>query len=388
MTTHTLIDAATIKQAAQGREVEILEHVAGLRREILDGKHHPCPKCGGNDRFRFDTNKLFALCGQCFNRDNGDFLAAVRWARNLSFPQTLREVASYLGVTVNGKAKALDPIDLLARKKRCPADPLRRYGAKAERRRVVFPMYGPDGQQCSTFRIDPASHGKAGKGLCAKGKPAGVFLPQDSDGTPRLPQPGETWHVVEGVKDAAALDGLGLLAVGLPTCKLSAKFARMLAGVNVVLVPDRDQAGTDGAEMTAARLHRVAASVRIAALPVEFRASDGADVRDVLAMADGERLVRAAIESAQAWRPIEPATDEDGIEPISTTKGCTEAMNARRFAVRFGADVRYCDPWAKWLTWDGCRWKPDDCRAVDDMAKQIGLQLFAARMMRYGTDYG
>ncbi len=67
---------------------------------------------------------------------------------------------------------------------------------------------------------------------------------------------------------------------------------------------------------------------------------------------------------------------ENGIEPICTPKGTTEAMNARRFAVRFGPDARYVEPWNKWLTWDGKRWRIDDCRAVDAMAKEIGRELW------------
>ncbi|HPM84554.1 MAG TPA: phage/plasmid primase, P4 family, partial [Candidatus Anammoximicrobium sp.] len=172
---------------------------------------------------------------------------------------------------------------------------------------------------------------------------------------------------------------LGLLAVGLSTCKMNAKFAPLFTGVAVVLIPDRDKAGVEGAEISAARLHKAAESVRIGALPVEFKASEGLDVRDVLALPDGEKLLRSALDAAKTWEPLnlkgKPA-DENGIQWICTAKGCTDAMNARRFAVRFGADVRYCDLWGKWQSWDGTRWKIDDCRAVDSFAKQIGKELW------------
>jgi putative DNA primase/helicase len=39
--------------AAEGRWREILPHF-GVELKALDGKHHPCPVCGGDDRFRFD----------------------------------------------------------------------------------------------------------------------------------------------------------------------------------------------------------------------------------------------------------------------------------------------------------------------------------------------
>ena len=41
-----------IKAAATGRWVEILTSLGGVAAKLLDGRHHPCPKCGGKDRFR------------------------------------------------------------------------------------------------------------------------------------------------------------------------------------------------------------------------------------------------------------------------------------------------------------------------------------------------
>lgn len=377
------VDVAGLKTAARGRWREILTTLGGIDPATLDGKNHPCPKCGGKDRFRYIDDQAGAVfCNQCFPKKNGDGIAALQWASGDTFPVVAKRLADYLGIqNGNGKnhgnGQQIDPLELLATKKRCPVESLKRYVAKVNGPRVEFPVYGPDGVQCSTFTIDPRSNGKAGKGLLAKGKPAGVFLPHDQDGKPILPKPGESWYIVEGVKDAAALDGLGLRAVGLPTCKLSVKFAALFAGVAVVLIPDRDEAGVNGAETTAGRIFKSAASVKIAALPVEFKPSEGADVRDVLTLPDGERLLRTAIDAALTWEPMEPTADEHGIDPICSAKGTTEAMNARRFAVRFGAEVRYCEPWGKWLTWDNRRWKPDDCRAVDAMAKQIGKDLFA-----------
>ncbi len=46
------------------------------------------------------------------------------------------------------------------------------------------PVYGPDGKQWSTSTINPFAKpgSKSSKGLFAKGKPAGIFLPHDDDG--------------------------------------------------------------------------------------------------------------------------------------------------------------------------------------------------------------
>src|SRR5262249_51102942 len=152
------------------------------------------------------------------------------------------------------------------------------FGAQAVSAHAIrLPAYGPDGKTCTTFSMAV----QGGKGLFAKDKPAGLFFPH-TDGKVRLPRTGEVWHLVEGPEDAAALHGLGLLACGLNTCRLAAKFTRLFAGTEVFLIPDRDRAGEEGSEFSARVLWGVAKSVRIAVLPAEFKESDGEDVRDVL----------------------------------------------------------------------------------------------------------
>ena len=129
---------------------------------------------------------------------------------------------------------------------------------------------------------------------------SGMFFPG------RLPQPGETWILVEGVKDAAALIGLGFHAAGMPTCELADKYSRLFEGVNVVIVPDLDQPGQRGAQRTGGRLVGIAASVLVVRLPGEIRETNGDDVRDILRRPDGERLVRDAIDNAKPCVPSEP----------------------------------------------------------------------------------
>lgn len=163
-------------------------------------------------------------------------------------------------------------------------------------------MFGPDGEQCSSMTLKP----DGGKGLYTKGKPVGLFLPGCT------PKPGETWHGVEGVKDAAALHGLGLQAFGLPCSSMNAKFARLFRGVDVVLLPDRDRAGAEGSEKTAAVLIGVARSVKVATLPAEFKESGGVDVRDILKTEGGEALVRQAIADARLIDAANPASKTAG----------------------------------------------------------------------------
>jgi putative DNA primase/helicase len=48
----------------------------------------------------------------------------------------------------------------------------------------------------------------------------------------------------------------------------------------------------------------------------------------------------------------------------------TDLGNGERMVARFGADLRYCHPWKKWLHFDRQRWKEDDTAAVRRLAKR------------------
>lgn len=73
--------------------------VAGIDPKVLDGAHHPCPNCGGRDRFRLlDEDAGAVFCNQCFASNNGDGFAAISWMKGLKFPESVRAVAEYLGI--------------------------------------------------------------------------------------------------------------------------------------------------------------------------------------------------------------------------------------------------------------------------------------------------
>jgi hypothetical protein len=282
--------------------------IESLGREGHDVKA-ACVACDSSDGLRVHTETGIAYCYVC----NG------HWSRLQLATHVLRDEGAAWALLeeihleqprhrANGHANgfAIDPLEAVAKAKGITAGALKVYGAIVVNGKVELPAYGPDGQQCSTFTMPPA-----GKGLFAKGKKAGLFFPH-TDGAVRLPQPGETWHAVEGPKDAAALHQLGKLAVGLNTCALAARFARLFAGVDVVLVPDRDTAGIEGAEKSARALFGKAASIRIAHLPAEVKDKGGEDVRDILRRGGGRDLVEQAIGDAAEWKP---PSDENGSLP-------------------------------------------------------------------------
>ena len=47
----------------------------------------------------------------------------------------------------------------------------------------------------------------------------------------------------------------------------------------------------------------------------------------------------------------------------------TDAGNAERFAEQNRLDIRFCDPWKKWIIWDGTRWIIDNTNSILKLAK-------------------
>jgi putative DNA primase/helicase len=84
-----------ITDRAKGRWKGILAAV-GVPGDLTNGKHHPCPFCGGRDRFRFtDYNGTGGyICSQCGNGSGFDFLMKLKgW----DFKEAAREVEKVIG---------------------------------------------------------------------------------------------------------------------------------------------------------------------------------------------------------------------------------------------------------------------------------------------------
>jgi hypothetical protein len=270
-----------------------------------------CVSCDSSDAFRVHQDHGIGQCYSCGAKFShfqlaklilGDEQSAWRLLEELGLEEP-RLTSSKNGHKNNGDANTASTEDLvlgivhrIAKMKGVRAEDFEAYGARSKGGAAVFPMFGPDGKPCSEFAIST----KGGKGCNARGKPSGVFLPHEN-GSPRLPKEGEEWCLVEGVKDAAALRSLDKLAAGLPTNRLSAKFATLFNGVAITIVPDRDKAGEEGAKRTARVLHGFAEPIRIALLPGELQEKGGDDVRDILKQDGGRELVLNAIADARPW---------------------------------------------------------------------------------------
>lgn len=101
-------DKAEVAAAAAGRWRWIVLSVCrGLSGDALAGTHErPCPKCGGNTRFRpwddFDE-RGGVRCSHCFAERNADGFATIQWANDCTFVEALNAVADLLNIPGGGQ---------------------------------------------------------------------------------------------------------------------------------------------------------------------------------------------------------------------------------------------------------------------------------------------
>ena len=104
-------DIDYVRQSARGQWIGILSHIGSISADLLDSRHHPCPKpeCSAKtDGFRaFDdvAETGGVICNQCFNRDNNDGWKTLQWLTGKKFGELLPEVADHLGIRPESKTK-------------------------------------------------------------------------------------------------------------------------------------------------------------------------------------------------------------------------------------------------------------------------------------------
>lgn len=93
-----MIDKDELKDLCRGDWVRILSEICRIDPGLLDGKKHPCPKCGGNTRFRMlDQDAGAVVCSHCFQTNNGDGFATICWLTGCTFPEAMKQVHTLVG---------------------------------------------------------------------------------------------------------------------------------------------------------------------------------------------------------------------------------------------------------------------------------------------------
>ncbi len=319
-----------LKQLASGRWAEILtQH--GFPSDRISTVHGPCPKCGGEDRYRtFDdfseTGGLY--CNQCFCRQNSDGFAALQWWLDCSFAEAVRKVADIVGGQVKARTRLTkpDPVQHLTlrawhelpvklwcrHKPGVTPESVQAAGGLPARYRdqysvIAFPVLGSRG--LASAPVGWALFDQSGGDLPVFQKNRSlpewkkVKLTAGSESgllgdAGRLIASPETIHTVwkvEGVSDCLALMGAippsetGHAVITTangsrekPQAWILDALATTAAGTagRVIVLHDCDQPGEDGATRWAAQLAGVCHEVRHVRLPYEIQATHGKDLRD------------------------------------------------------------------------------------------------------------
>lgn len=108
------MDANQIQQELNGQWAAVINDLCEVDPAILDGKHHPCPFCGGKDRFNLDRDGSGAIyCNnKCKVRDDGEKrpelttngIGTVAMFNGWSYKKAIDEVSKW----IDGQQKITD----------------------------------------------------------------------------------------------------------------------------------------------------------------------------------------------------------------------------------------------------------------------------------------
>ena len=170
-----------------------------------------------------------------------------------------------------------------------------------------------------------------------------------------------TVFLVEGEKDVDRLRGGGLTATTAPRGASGWKpsHEKLLAGRDVVIIPDNDPPGRSFAEKAALGLVAIAKSVKV--LTLDGLAEKG-DVSDWLDAGNTVDRLRELADAAPDWEP-KLFDSRPGARPS------TDYGNAERLVDQHGHSLRYVADWNKWLCYGTGPWQRDDDGEVTRRAK-------------------
>jgi len=295
---------------AKARTVRIEDECE--RRGIkLNGKKEccgPCPKCGGEDRFAINAQKqVFNCrgCGAC-----GDTIALVQFLDGVDFTHACKTLTGEPPPNLNGAKRP------------------------AGSRKIVTAEYlyhNPDGT--IAFAVERIEHQKAGGSFVMKdGKRKKTFRQKrpdpdrpgewiwDVNGVPvivyRLPEVidtithGAVICVIEGEACANALWKLGIAATTNAggAGKWREEHRKHLAGTDVVLIPDNDDAGHRHMQDVGAALSGIAKRVRVLVLP---DLPPKGDVVDWLNAGGTREAFDRLVDQAPDWKPSAAAEQNE-----------------------------------------------------------------------------
>jgi calcineurin-like phosphoesterase family protein len=142
----------------------------------------------------------------------------------------------------------------------------------------------------------------------------------------RLPEllrfPDATVFVCEGEKDADRVASLGHCATTVASGKWADSCVQALAGRDIIVLQDNDEAGEKKALAAAQALHGVAKTIRIVLPPDLPPGGDVSDWLDADPRRDGEMLARVCMDAPE-WTPVATSEANNG-DPLPLIKSSKE----------------------------------------------------------------
>ena len=262
---------------------------------------------------------------------------------------------------------ARDPIQQLSRLRSWEPQALDALNVETDGRVIKFPMRDHAGNVTGfkSRRADNSAfstrEGENVKSLTGKGEKHGLFYPDElEDSTiPVL--------VCEGEADTVAALSAGYTAVvGMPgACvgrAVKGYLTRLLAGRDVILAPDPDEAGRKWRDAVGRALLDVQCEVSY--IPPD----DDRDLDDRLRYGD-VTLADLIADALDFERPA-PTSDRDLLTR------CTDAGNAEWLAALHGDRLRYDHRRGRWLLWQGDWWAEDSDGKLRRMAKEAARERY------------
>ena len=386
-------DKDLVRQAADGRWPEIIANLGRVDESILDGGHHPCPKCGGSDRFNLNREGTGgAFCNQCFTSRNGDGFATIQWLTGEDFAGVLKRVAEYCGVKPKrGKEKA-DPAKHLEfhpwsptlvglwclKKKPIKPEAVQAIGGRVATYRgqytvIAIPVWGPSLDESGPvgWVIYRADGGKLPKWERESKEPEWVKVKLTAGSSAGIICSAETGSLASSKgpvwKTEGPTDLLAILSIDVsspPTGFTTANGAtekpvewivKQLEGKTVYVVHDADKPGQAGATWVDRRggqrrpgwcpvVADYAEVVKNVCLPFPVEVTHGPDLRDFFAGGGTmERLLELA-ESADPWS--EPASATDYVDEAEHDPHRLARINLAQYETNQGARLIFWrDEW-------------------------------------------
>lgn len=384
-----------VKSTAAGRWPEIFSAIGNVPGGVFDGRHHPCPKCGGKDRFRLiDAEAGACICNQCLT--SGDGFTVLQWLTGDDFATSLNKVAHHLGVSPqrrkNQPDKDLEFLNWIPAhakvfcKKKPPITPeaIQAIGGRFARYRgqytvIAIPVWGPSFNEADPvgwilYRADGGElpRGKKGELEWVKVKLT-VGSQKGIVGNPASwTDKSAVWWKTEGPTDLLAILSMSSSSLVAFTTANGAMeeplewIKRLVSGARVNVVHDADEPGQNGATWSEGRdgkrrpgwcpqLAASAAEVRNVTLPFIVEKTKGQDLRDYFNGGGTIESLTARAAEAEAF------TESDQGE-VRTTHRTPE--DPRRLALvnlaeyRRGHDGRLVYWKDEWWKWKSGRYRP------------------------------